>query len=300
MSEPEQQPFTCAGVGLKAYEYLRDLDALGVRPARMISYRQGTDQLSSFDSIADFCTENAIPLEESKRPSFAPDELVFMVGWQYLVRDASSSLIVFHDSLLPKYRGFAPTVTAMINGESRIGVTALKPVIEVDAGPIIGQIAIQVRYPMAIADALKMQAQSMSKLTINILAACANGIPDGVPQNEEEATYSLWRDADDYWLDWSQSADRIARTIDAVGPPYEGAHSLYNGQEIIIRAAQALRDVMFETRQPGKVWKLEDGAPVVVCGQGMLKVIQAETASGQQVIFDRLRSRFSGQSHGFK
>ncbi|WP_299951414.1 formyltransferase family protein [Hyphomonas sp. BRH_c22] len=298
MSEPEKPPFTCAGVGLKAYEYLRDLDALGVRPARVISYRQATDQLSSFDCIASFCTEKAIALEESKRPSFAPDELVFMVGWQYLVRDTILNLIVFHDSLLPKYRGFAPTVSAMINGESRIGVTALKPVSDVDAGPIIGQVATDVRYPMSIADALKMQAQSMSKLTLVILDTCANGIPDGVPQNEAEATYSLWRDAGDYWLDWSHSADRLARTVDAVGPPYEGARSLYNGEEIIIRVAQALPDLAFEIRQLGKVWKLEDSAPVVVCGQGLLKIIHAETPDGQTVRFDRLRSRFAGQPTG--
>ena len=290
------QPFTCAGVGLKASEYLHDLDALGVRPARVVSYRQATDQLSSFESIAAFCTEKSIPLEETERPSFAPDELVFMVGWQYLVKDVSHNLIVFHDSLLPKYRGFAPTVTAMINEESRIGVTALKPVSEVDAGPIVGQIATEVHYPMPIAEALRRQAQSMSKLTVEILGTVANGMPEGAPQNEAEATYSLWRDGGDYWLDWSQSAGRIARTVDAVGPPYEGARSLYNGKEVIIRAAQAVPDLVFEIRQPGKVWKLEDGAPFVVCGQGLLKVIHAETPDGQTVRFDRLRSRFAGQS----
>ncbi|WP_340691621.1 formyltransferase family protein [Hyphomonas sp.] len=296
MFDLEKQPFTCAGVGLKANEYLRDLNALGVRPTRMVSYRQATDQLSSFDSLAAFCAEISIPLEETRRPSFAPDELVFMVGWQYLVRDASQNVIVFHDSLLPKYRGFAPTVTAMINGESRIGVTALKPVNEVDAGPIIGQIETELHYPMLIAEALRKQAQSMSKLTIEILGAIVNGMPAGAPQNEAEATYSLWRDGGDYWIDWSQSAARIARIVDAVGPPYEGARSLYNGEEIIIRAAQALPDLVFEIRQPGKVWKLEDGAPVVVCEQGLLKIIHAETPAGQNVAFDRLRSRFAGKS----
>tara|TARA_R110000868_G_scaffold125913_10_gene332301 strand:- start:5343 stop:6242 length:900 start_codon:yes stop_codon:yes gene_type:complete len=295
VSEPDKLPFTCAGVGLKANEYLRDLDALGVRPTRVVSYRQAMDQLSSFESIAAFCAEKSIPLEETKRPSFAPDELVFMVGWQYLIRDASQNLIVFHDSLLPKYRGFAPTVTAMINGESRIGVTALKPVSKVDAGPIIGQIATEVHYPMPIAEALRKQAQSMSKLTVEILGTIVNGMPAGAPQNEAEATYSLWRDGEDYWIDWSQPADRIARIVDAVGPPYEGARSLFSDEEIIIRAAQALPDLVFEIRQPGKVWKLEDGAPVVVCGQGLLKVIHAETPDGQTVRFDRVRSRFAGQ-----
>lgn len=50
---------------------------------------------------------------------FQPD-LVFLIGWRYLVSEKTYSparigAFVFHDSLLPAYRGFAPTVWAMVN-----------------------------------------------------------------------------------------------------------------------------------------------------------------------------------------
>ena len=47
------------------------------------------------------------------------------IGWRRLISGIEGRLIVLRDSLLPKYRGFAPTVAQLLAGESEIGVTAL-------------------------------------------------------------------------------------------------------------------------------------------------------------------------------
>lgn len=66
------------------------------------------------------------------------------ISWKYYIplkinEGLEDDLVVFHDSMLPKYRGFAPTPTAMINGEREIGVSALFASEQIDCGDIILQ-----------------------------------------------------------------------------------------------------------------------------------------------------------------
>ena len=52
-------------------------------------------------------------------------ELALAIGWKKLINSSYQQVVVLHDSLLPKYRGWNPLLTALINGDSRIGSTAL-------------------------------------------------------------------------------------------------------------------------------------------------------------------------------
>ena len=47
-----------------------------------------------------------------------------------------------------------------------------------------------------------------------------SGKTTGKPQNHRSATYSLWRDEEDFQIDWSQSAEVIVRHIHASSYPY--------------------------------------------------------------------------------
>ena len=69
---------------------------------------------------------------------------IIAIGWRFLLPLSLNDrltipIIVFHDSLLPKYRGFSPTPTAMICGEKTVGVTALYASEGTDEGEIIWQ-----------------------------------------------------------------------------------------------------------------------------------------------------------------
>jgi methionyl-tRNA formyltransferase len=69
------------------------------------------------------------------------------VSWRWLIDHPAEQLIVFHDSLLPRYRGFEPLVTSLVNGETRIGVAALFGASEFDTGDVIVQSATASRIP---------------------------------------------------------------------------------------------------------------------------------------------------------
>ncbi|MBD3768349.1 MAG: hypothetical protein IE928_10475 [Gammaproteobacteria bacterium] len=114
----------------------------------------------------------------------------------------------------------------------------------------------------------------------------------GYKQDENQATYSLWLDHEDYFIDWAWSADKIKRFVDVVGYPYDGAKARLNDEVIYFKEVDVLDDVVVEHRERhiGKVIFIEQGAPVVVCTQGLL-VLKEITANGKMVQIN-FRSRF--------
>ena len=207
-------------------------------------------------------------------PELRGDEYVFAISWRWLINHPVERLIVFHDSPLPRYRGFAPLVNMLVNGEKEIGVTALFGASEYDRGHIIGQQTSPVTYPLKIADAIELNNRNYCDLAESIAARIAAGEEIvGVPQKEGNATYSIWRDDDDYAIDWSKSAEEIQRLVDAVGSPYLGARCRTSkGHQLIVENVEVVEDVHCEIRDVGKVIFMREGRPTVICGAGMLEL----------------------------
>ena len=163
-------------------------------------------------------------------------------------------------------------MTALINGDKEIGVTALYATAEYDRGDIIAQSSSVISYPIRIQEAIKTIVGNYEVLAANIAGSLTRGDePKAKPQDEADASYSLWRDEEDYFVDWSHSAVDIKRFIDAVGYPYKGAAATLDGRVVRIRDAEALDDVRIANRTAGKVIFLKDAKPVVVCGQGFCR-----------------------------
>lgn len=220
-------------------------------------------------------------------------DLLLYAGWQRLSSGAGVPEVVLHDSLLPVLRGFNPTVTALIEGHERIGVSALLPTDEVDAGPIVGQHAVEIHHPMTIADALEAIRPCYLAAASDAIRAMAAGDLTGAPQDDRLATYSIWRDDEDYRLDLEMDAARVVRTVLALGDPYLGATTSLEGQTLRVLRAEVVADVPFEIRQPGKIWRLDDDGPVVVCGSGMVRFAGLVDEDGNEIRPGRLRMRFS-------
>lgn len=214
------------------------------------------------------------------------------VSWRWMLE--KSNLIVLHDSLLPKYRGFAPLVTMLINGETYLGVTALYASEEYDKGDIIFQEKIAINYPIKILDAIDIVGSLYSKIMINIFEAIINQKLICVKQNEDDATYSLWLDYEDYFIDWGWNAEKIKRKVDACGYPFIGARAYLDNQVIVIREVEIENDVKLEQRIVGKNIFIEDGKPIIVCGVGILKINEAFYEESKKSIFplNKFRIKF--------
>jgi len=202
-----------------------------------------------------------------------PFEIGIAAGWQRVIHDIpSNQLIIFHDSLLPKYRGFAPLVSALLNRDEQIGVTALKGERKFDTGDIYLQKSVTISYPTTIGDAIELIATLYFEIAQEILSQHLSGELTATPQNSNQASYSLWRDEEDYRIDWSLDAKYLSHFVDCVGPPYKGASFTASGNLYRIHSATALDDLKIINRTPGKIIYFEDNAPIIVCGRGLLRL----------------------------
>lgn len=241
-----------------------------------------------------FCQSQSIPY--SFRGDTYPNDFNYAlaIGWRWIINGIhQEKLIVFHDSLLPRYRGFAPLVNALLNREKQVGVTALYGAADYDCGAIIDQLSMFVRYPTSIQYEISKITRLYVDLAISVVNKAVNGEIRGNAQDEDLASYSLWRDEDDYKINWNLSAEDIEHFVNCVGKPYRGAICYINGTLVRIHRCKAMPDLTIENRAVGKVIFLRNGLPTVVCGSGTLLVEDIKNEDGKSILpLKSIRTRF--------
>lgn len=247
-----------------------------------------------YEELAAYCKAQFITLCTKQKYTSTDSIFRLVIGWQYIIK-ADGKTIVLHDSLLPKYRGFAPLINCLIKGEKEVGVTAFIATNEYDEGPVISQESVAVNYPITILQAMELVTPLYCQVCDFIFKQLQeHGKLTATEQDHYLATYSLWRDEKDFSIDWNRPSDEIKRKIDAVGYPYKGAVTLLNSEPVTIRAAEIFEDVVIENRDIGKVIFVKNSCPVIVCNNGLIKITEAYfSESGKPVIpFSKIRSRF--------
>lgn len=256
----------------------------------------GTDKnvLNDYSvNIKNYCETNNINyLFQNKTIENGKADYSIAIGWRWLINDGTK-LIVFHDSILPRLRGFNPLVTSLINGDSEIGVTVLFGTDDFDRGDIIIQKKIQVSYPIKIKTAIENVSFLYGEAMNELIHKLKSGVIHSYPQDETIVTYSIWRDEADYLIDWNKSSDYIKRFIDAVGYPYKGAYTIFNNVKYYIKDSILIEDVVVENRTPGKVLFKKDSSFVVVCGSGLLCVNDFFDENGDKIEITNFRIRFN-------
>jgi methionyl-tRNA formyltransferase len=248
-----------------------------------------------YKEMYDTCNEAGIEVHDRTEKITICSLYCITIAWRWLIPlKENTRLIVFHDSLLPKYRGFSPLVNMLINKEPYVGVTALNASEEYDKGDIISQRRVSVSYPIKINDAIDLVTPLYSEIVCDIISKIINNEAlSANPQNEDESSYSLWRDEEDYHINWNHSSEDILQFVYSVGFPFKGAYSKIGNTVVRILDVKTIPDVKIENRQPGKVIFMQNGMPVVVCGKGLLKITSALSEDGQTVIpMRKFRVRF--------
>jgi methionyl-tRNA formyltransferase len=221
----------------------------------------------SHQAISETAKAHGIPTFVRAHPPEFTGAWSLAAGWRWMLD--VPKLVVLHDSLLPRYRGFSPLITALVNGEPEVGVTAFLAEQEPDTGPIVAQRSIPVSYPARMREVLDRLVPVYGDLAAEVL----QGDLRSTPQDHARATYSLWRDEDDYRIDWSQDDRRICRLIDAASDPFPGAWTMVGEHKVGVMEAVVVPDRRIEDRVAGKVaYHDEYGAPVVVCGAGLVRL----------------------------
>lgn len=281
-------------LGVKGLECLRNLDSKYSSSISEIVIGQDVNVQKDYsDEIALLAQNNGLKFSyRDQRQESEGISLSIAIGWRWMI-NPRENLIVFHDSILPKYRGFNPLVSALINGDNEIGATALRATENYDRGAILAQKKVSIKYPIKIENAIKLVATIYVELFQVILADFFQDKLTSYEQNEDEASYSLWRDEKDYEINWSLSATEIKRFIDATGYPYKGSKTKVGEQVVRIFDSTIEEDIDIVNRTPGKVIFKEAGVYFIVCGKGLLSVAEFYDESGNVVDFkNSFRLRF--------
>ncbi len=173
--------------------------------------------------------------------SFAPDLLVVAAYGRILpaaVLEAATVMpINVHASVLPRHRGAAPIQGAILAGDKIAGVTIMRMVEQMDAGPIL----LQREVPMAPDETQETLTAKLAALGAQALLEALERLDRGAlhetPQDESRATYTALVKKEHARIDWSLPAERIERMVRAYDP-WPVAFTELRGEEVrIYRAA---------------------------------------------------------------
>lgn len=194
-------------------------------------------------------------------------EAIIVVGYGRIIPQWMLDLpplgnINLHASLLPKYRGAAPTQWAMARGETITGVTTMK----IDAGLDTGEILLQREFPIAPIDTAETLAPKLAAVGAELIVETLRGLQTGSihprKQDQTQATLAPILKKEDGFIDFSRPAAEILNRMRGF-QPWPGAYSKFRGKNLQVWNAVALDRTL-----PSSELKTEGDRLLVGCGQG--------------------------------
>ena len=145
-----------------------------------------------------------------------------------------------HPSLLPRWRGAAPVERAIMAGDEETGVTIIRLVEQLDAGPFAAQRA----FPIAPDDDAGAVYEKAAAVTVELLEDVLEG-PTFTEQAEEGATYARKITAEDRELDLERPAPELVNVVRALSP-HIGARTELRGRRVTVWRARVAEGGSFE------------------------------------------------------
>ena len=218
--------------------------------------------------------------------AFQPDLLVVAAYGrilpQAIVEAPKIAPLNVHASLLPRHRGAAPIEGAILAGDAETGVTIMRIVEQMDAGPIYRERAI----PIAPDDTQATLKDKLAELGASaLLEAIDLAIRSELvetPQDESLATYTSIIKKQDAVIDLTASATQIERMTRAYDP-WPVARTRLGGEELLIwRAAVENENEDSIGDAPGTILSVAPN-PVVQCGVGRLRLVEVQAPGRKRI-----------------
>jgi len=153
-----------------------------------------------------------------------------------------------HPSLLPRWRGAAPVERAMMAGDAQTGVSIMRLVADLDAGPVYAQMP----EPILPTDTYASLAARLEDISVKLLEQVLETAPAPEPQPEDGVTYAEKLSAEDRTLDLTRPAEENVRIIRALHPHIGARIALPSGDFLGVQEATINLDGSLElvTVQP--------------------------------------------------
>ena len=184
-----------------------------------------------------------------------------------------------HASLLPKLRGAAPIQAAIREGLAETGVSIMRMVLKLDAGPVLLRAATPILEDETYGE-LQLRLSELGALALlEALTLLAAGEVIEEPQDDSQATYAPKIERHMARIDWTAATEDICRAIRAYDPR-PGAFTALDGLEVKFFGA---RPVLSARGAPGVVLDIDESGMLVGCGRGGVRVAYVHPAGKRRL-----------------
>ncbi len=206
-------------------------------------------------------------------------DLIMVVAFRILPEVVFSlpplGTINLHASLLPKYRGAAPINWAIMNGESKTGLTTFYIKKKVDTGDLILQREIEIQPEENFGELHDRLAQLGAEVLFETMDLIERGESKPVRQDDTQASPAPKITPEHCRIDWSKKALEIKNQIRGLAP-YPAAFALFRDRILKILKAQVIGDAPF-SGDSGQVIKPDEKESLWVrTGRGILSLLEVQ------------------------
>lgn len=196
-----------------------------------------------------------------------------------ILKLARCEALNIHGSLLPQYRGGAPIQRAIMNGETTTGVSLMRMVQQMDAGPVFATLKTSITPKDDSGSLFSKISDLGQKILADNLKKIYQGLLLPTPQDSSQVSYAPIITPAEEQIDWSQSAEIIKNQVRALAPT-PIAYSWLNHERYkikTVRIVESSENISFEgAKTPGKVIGIDKEGIVVQTGQGMIKILEIQ------------------------
>lgn len=267
-------------------------DVVGVvtQPDRAVGRSRSTLEPPPVKRVA---LEAGVPVLQPERPrgeeflaqlrELAPDVSV-VIAYGHILRQEVIDLPPLgtynvHASLLPALRGAAPIQAAIREGLDETGISIIRLVLALDAGPVIHRVATPIA-PDETAGELTLRLSELGALAmVEALALLDLGQVVEEPQDESQATYAPKLDRGNTRVDWTAPAPAVAGAIRACDPR-PGAWTTHRGSDLKLFGARLAPGL---DGTEGEVSAIDDDGMTVCCGNGSIRVSAVQPAGKRRM-----------------
>jgi methionyl-tRNA formyltransferase len=251
----------------------------------------GRKRILTAPPVKVFAMQNSIPVYQYDRirkegvedlKSLEPDIVITCAFGQILSQEILDipklGVINIHASLLPKYRGASPIHYAILNGETKTGITIMKTDVGIDTGDIMLQREIDILPDETCGSLFERLSVLGGECVVEALELIDENRAKFTPQDEEFATFTKIIDKKDALIDWNKTAQDVYNLVRAYNPA-PVAFTTFNGEPFKIYQCE----VSEIKGQAGEVTFVDKNSLAVGCKEGSILLKKVQKAGGKPI-----------------
>mgnify|MGYP006286272695 CR=1 FL=1 len=179
-----------------------------------------------------------------------------------------------HASLLPKYRGASPIHSAIINGDTKTGITTMLTDVGMDTGDILLKEEVPISENATAGELHDILSKTGAKVLKRTLEEIESGRLKRKRQNDAEASYAPRIKKESGLIDWNKSAKQIHDLVRGTNP-WPGAYTFYEGNRMRIWKTRKIKGDN-TGQKPGTIIDLSQKEMIVSSGSSSIAILEIQ------------------------